>query len=116
MSILTLQDKMPCGKYKGCIISDMINAENWLNAPQNYLAWAIRTWTNYTFSDEIIKAINKNQKELCDLQEEYERTESNRDKSEDIRHKYKTRNLEHYNDIGAMNDLSFQDVYGDFGF
>ena len=24
--------------------------------------------------------------------------------------------LNHYNDIGAMNDLSFQDVYGDFGY
>lgn len=24
--------------------------------------------------------------------------------------------LDHYNDIGAMNDLTFQDVYGDFGY
>lgn len=116
MDILNLQDKMPCGKYKGCIISDMINAEHWLNSPQNYLAWAIRTWTNYTFSDEIIKAIDKNQKEISDLQREYERSESNRIKLNDERHKHKARNLEHYNDMGAMNDISFQDIYGDFGF
>lgn len=30
--------------------------------------------------------------------------------------KKRKNNLDHYNDIGAMNDLSFQDVYGDFGY
>ena len=33
------------------------------------------------------------------------------------KHKSKrNNNLEHWNDIGAMNDLSFQDLYGDFGY
>jgi hypothetical protein len=27
-----------------------------------------------------------------------------------------TKNLEHWNDVGAITDLSFQDVYGDFGY
>lgn len=30
--------------------------------------------------------------------------------------KKSSHSLDHYNDIGAMNDLSFQDIYGDFGY
>jgi hypothetical protein len=30
--------------------------------------------------------------------------------------KKSSHSLDHYNDIGAMNDLTFQDVYGDFGY
>ena len=33
--------------------------------------------------------------------------------------KYKSKknnNIEHYNDIGSMTDLSFQDLYGNFGY
>jgi len=30
--------------------------------------------------------------------------------------KKSSHNLDHYNDIGAMNDLTFQDIYGDFGY
>lgn len=29
---------------------------------------------------------------------------------------YESSGLNHYNDIGAMNDLTFQDIYGDFGY
>jgi hypothetical protein len=29
---------------------------------------------------------------------------------------YSSSGLDHYNDIGAMNDLTFQDLYCDFGF
>ena len=28
----------------------------------------------------------------------------------------KDRKYDHYNDMGAMNDMSFQDAYGDFGY
>lgn len=30
--------------------------------------------------------------------------------------KKQSHSLDHYNDIGAMNDLTFQDIYGDFGY
>ena len=30
--------------------------------------------------------------------------------------KKSSHSLDHYNDIGAMNDLTFQDIYGDFGY
>lgn len=116
--ILTMESNMPFGKYKGYKIKDLIETWHFLNSPQNYLVWAIRTWKNVEFSEEIIKLINENQRNLSNLQDEYKRIESIRDKSEDVvdtKHKCKGK-LEHYNDLGAMTDISFQDVYGDFGY
>lgn len=47
---LSLNDKMPFGKYKGRHV---------MNVPISYLRWAIKTWTNIIFTEEVKKEIER---------------------------------------------------------
>lgn len=52
--ILTLESKMPWGKYKGHKIIDIINSSYvGFEKPLTYLKWAIESWNNVEFDKEI---------------------------------------------------------------
>lgn len=109
---LTLKDKMPFGKWKGAIIENIIpkdddNYEGYSLFGRgdglNYLKWAIKEWKNVEFSDGIKIRIREIEKiRLQNYKPEPQR--------------YKGRSYDHYNDMGWTNDMTFQDVYGDFGY
>jgi len=104
---LYLNSILAFGKYKDNVVSDLLPSDitSEIEAVQfrpiiKYFSW-IRRETSYVLSEEIVDRI----KEI--LSKMPKRKESS---------SYGRGNYEHYNDIGAMNGLSFQDLYGDFGY
>ena len=53
MITLSLNDKMPWGKYKGKLISQI---------SIQYLNYAINTWKNVNFKENVLKFVNANNK------------------------------------------------------
>lgn len=73
--MLEIDSKMPFGKYEGVYIKIMLNFEHFTEGV-TYLEWAIKTWNNVKFSEEIKKLVkqkieNEN-KYISKLQSKYE--------------------------------------------
>ncbi len=109
---ITMETVLNFGKYKGCKISDMLrNGEDATDETYRsvfryleYLTW-IRYNTKYVLSNEVMNRMGD--------------IDWARDKnleSNETNYKSKRGRLEHHNDMGAMNDLSFEDAYGTFGY
>lgn len=95
---LTLNDTYPFGKYKGILLKHMLEEENpEFERAWRYLAWAKNTVKSIELQSDVIERMK------C----VFPKTSEN-----DC---YYSR-YDHYNDIGSMVDISFQDVYGDFGY
>jgi len=111
MKTITLDTILWFGKYKGELVSDLLPGDitSDVEAKQfmpflKYFAW-IKRETQYVLSSEVIervKLIFSQQPKKFDEPYKYKSSKGSR--------------LGHYNDMGAMNDISFQDCYGDFGF
>lgn len=105
---IDINTTMPFGKYKGILVSDLIpsNVLSDIEAKEllpyvQYFMW-IKRETNHTLSDLLLNRI----KEILLKAPKYIPDNS----------KHYNRFLNHYNDMGYMNDISFQDAYGDFGY
>lgn len=104
---ITLDTVLTFGKFKGKLVSDLlIETESEVMAKElrpivSYFVW-IALNTQHTLDLEV----EKRMKSIMSL---YRR---------DMSSSYSSNHsgLDHYNDIGAISDLSFQDCFGDFGF
>jgi len=109
MKEITLNTTLTFGKYKGQLVSDLLpnditsDVEAKVFMPYvKYFMW-IKKETKYTLSLEVIdrvKLIFNQQPKKIEIS--YKTSKGGR--------------LDHYNDMGAMSGISFQDCYGDFGF
>ena len=109
MKTITLDTVLWCGKHKGDLVSDLLPGDITSDVEAKefmpflkYFAW-IKRETQYVLSSEVmerIKLIFSQQPKKFHVQ--YKSSKGSR--------------LDHYNDMGAMNGISFQDCYGDFGF
>jgi len=77
--LLTKESVFPYGKYKNINILLVMNSMFGVN----YIKWWDKKVTAHPFNDEIKSILSTKIKELQLLQDEYEREESLRDKSED---------------------------------
>jgi len=113
---LTLSTVLPFGKYKGKLINDLIpEPSTTLEARElrqivRYFGW-IKKETSYELSEEVVDRI----KTILKMSAKISSDIPSYSKSYLGRYSKKGR-LEHWNDMGAMNDISFQDCYGDFGY
>lgn len=104
---IKLETVIPFGKYKGYKVEDIlpdVDSEfdaRFVKPVVKYFAWVKRE-TSYTLNKEVL--------ERCEHILLLILKPSFRDSSS-----YRGR-LEHWNDMGSMSGVSFQDVYGDFGY
>jgi hypothetical protein len=110
-NLILFETVMCFGKYKGKRVSGLIPEEDISDISETmadefkevvkYFVW-VEENTQYTLSKGL-----KDQMRLLI---------SKMTKSKDS-HSVSNRNkLDYYNDIGSISDISFQDVYGDFGY
>ena len=105
---ITLNTVMNFGKFKGELVSELLPSINneidakGLKPIVKYFMWINRE-TNYILNPDVINRM----KEILNLMPKPKYSDSTSSRGG---------RYEHYNDMGAMNGISFQDVYGDFGF
>lgn len=110
---LTLKTKIPFGKYKGEIVENLlaakydIDANNLYRNRIPYFNWLERE-TQHTLSKDIKDRLE----EIHLLRMEFLKRSPECNSSSSSYFS----NLDHYNDMGAMNGISFQEIYGDFGY
>jgi len=118
---LTLADKMPFGKFKDQIIGQMLHPMNYTEFsifspgnPRTYLRWFEKTVKTHILSKEVLLTLALREKEISDLQSDYQRKVSNEKSTPKNKYKRYTNMNQDYQEAGmSLGDMGYT---GDGGF